>query len=86
MMEMMVYVAGGAAVLSIIIWVAKLTSKIRKIDKGSDLLKKEIEANKIIDGRLDDMKGMKPTTSSFREKSSSKPKIQYKDKSVGLVD
>ena len=54
---------------------------MRKIEKGSDLLKKEIEANKIIDGRLDDMKGMKPTTPSFREKSSSsKPKVEYKSK------
>ena len=81
MMEMMAYIAGGAAVLSIIICVAKFVTKMRKIEKGSDLLKKEIEANKIIDGRLDDMKGMKPTTPSFREKSSSsKPKVEYKSK------
>ena len=45
MMEMMVYVAGGAAVLSIIVCVAKIVTRKRKIDKPySDLLKKEIEA------------------------------------------
>ena len=81
MMEMMVYVAGGAAVLSIIVCVAKIVTRKRKIDKPySDLLKKEIEANKIIDGRLDDIKSMQPTTSSFRDKSSSKPKVEYKSK------
>ena len=80
MMELLVYIAGGVAVLSIVIWVAKFVTKIRKIDNGSDLLKKEIEANKIIDGRLDDIKSMQPTTSSFRDKSSSKPKVEYKSK------
>ena len=78
---MMAYIAGGAAVLSIIVCVAKIVTKKRKIDKPySDLLKKEIEANKIIDGRLDDIKSMQPTTSSFRDKSSSKPKVEYKSK------
>ena len=80
MMELLVYIAGGVAVLSIVIWVAKFVTKIRKIDNGSDLLKKETEANKIIDGRLDDIKSMQPTTSSFRDKSSSKPKVEYKSK------
>ena len=80
MMELLVYIAGGIAVLSIVIWVAKFVTKIRKIDNGSDLLKKETEANKIIDGRLDDIKSMQPTTSSFRAKSSSKPKVEYKSK------
>ena len=80
MMELLVYIAGGIAVLSIVIWVAKFVTKIRKIDNGSDLLKKETEANKIIDGRLDDIKSMQPTTSSFRDKSSSKPKVEYKSK------
>ena len=81
MMEMLAYIAGGAAVLSIIVCVAKIVTRKRKIDKPySDLLKKEIEANRIIDSRLDDLKGMKPTTTGFREKSSSKPKVEYKSK------
>ena len=81
MMELLVYIAGGIAVLSIVIWVAKFVTRPLKIDKPySDLLKKEIEANKIIDGRLDDIKSMQPTTSSFRDKSSSKPKVEYKSK------